>query len=68
MDNFDLVLLNKLTLLSILWSFVHINVLKLLWRNFFKKHFLIAKVITINFAVLFLQKQPLEVLCKKRCS
>ena len=36
-DNFDLVLLNKLTLLSILGSFVHINVLKLLWRKYFLK-------------------------------
>ena len=37
MDNFDLVLLNKLTLLSILRSFVHINVLKLLQRYDFLK-------------------------------
>ena len=37
MDNFDLVLLNKLTLLSILRSFVHINVPKLLWRKHFLK-------------------------------
>ena len=36
-DNFDLVLLNKLTLLSILRFYVHINVLKLLWRKHFLK-------------------------------
>ena len=37
MDNFDLFLLSKLTLLSILRSLAHINLLKLLWRKHFLK-------------------------------
>ena len=36
MDDFDLVLLNKLPMLPSLRSFVHVNVVKLLWH----KHFL----------------------------
>ena len=73
MDNFDLVLLNHVKqteVLSILRSFVHINVLKVLWRKHFLKTIYHLRI-PINFVVscvLFLQKQPPELFCKKRCS
>ena len=73
MDNFDLVLLNHVKqteVLSILRSFVHINVLKVLWRKHFLKTIYRLRI-PINFVVscvLFLQKQPPELFCKKRRS